>query len=154
MKSAAALTSALSLSRPSTTTMFLSPSPYLPTSFSRLLSHSISPILPPAFNSLPIFFRPKSSSPIFILRNSNSSITAKPSSDLRRNRGGSSAAAEQDQKLVALRELFKKPGVNIDAYIIPSQDAHQVLPFSNFWYRKSKRNWNWTSWCWLLSRSF
>lgn len=32
---------------------------------------------------------------------------------------------EQDEKVNALREMFGKPGVNIDAYIIPSQDAHQ-----------------------------
>nr|XP_043620664.1 aminopeptidase P2 [Erigeron canadensis] len=61
---------------------------------------------------------------MFIVRNSTSgsSISAKPSSEMRKNRGGGS---EQDQKLRSLRELFGKPGVNIDAYIIPSQDAHQ-----------------------------
>lgn len=30
-----------------------------------------------------------------------------------------------DEKLSALRQQFSKPGVGIDAYIIPSQDAHQ-----------------------------
>uniref|UniRef100_A0A7N1A5F9 Metallopeptidase M24 family protein n=1 Tax=Kalanchoe fedtschenkoi TaxID=63787 RepID=A0A7N1A5F9_KALFE len=49
------------------------------------------------------------------------SITAKPSSELRRK----GTISEPDEKLRALRELFSKPGVGIDAYIIPSQDAHQ-----------------------------
>lgn len=49
------------------------------------------------------------------------SITAKPSSAIRKNHNNS----EQDDKLRALRELFAKPGIGIDAYIIPSQDAHQ-----------------------------
>ncbi|CAM8928443.1 unnamed protein product [Rhodiola kirilowii] len=49
------------------------------------------------------------------------SITAKPSSELRRKR----TSSEPDEKLRALRELFAKPGVGIDAYVIPSQDAHQ-----------------------------
>ncbi|XAR52596.1 Xaa-Pro aminopeptidase [Bertholletia excelsa] len=49
------------------------------------------------------------------------SITAKPSSELKKKRIGS----EQDDKLRALRELFSKPGIGIDAYIVPSQDAHQ-----------------------------
>ncbi|XVF06089.1 hypothetical protein REPUB_Repub06bG0018200 [Reevesia pubescens] len=52
---------------------------------------------------------------------SSGSITAKPSSELRRNRG----VQEPDEKIVALRQLFSKPGIGIDAYIIPSQDAHQ-----------------------------
>ncbi|XP_057960476.1 aminopeptidase P2 [Malania oleifera] len=59
-------------------------------------------------------------SPLFVVRTC-SSITAKPSSELRKKRSGS----EQDEKLCALRQLFSKPGIGIDAYIIPSQDAHQ-----------------------------
>ncbi|CAA0815562.1 Metallopeptidase M24 family protein [Striga hermonthica] len=51
----------------------------------------------------------------------SASITAKPSSELQKKRGSS----EPDEKLVALRELFSRPNINIDAYIIPSQDAHQ-----------------------------
>lgn len=51
------------------------------------------------------------------------SITAKPSSELRRKR----ADSEPDERLRALRQLFSKPGVGIDAYVIPSQDAHQVF---------------------------
>lgn len=74
-------------------------------------------------------FHPKS--PIFIVRNS-SSLTAKPSTDPQRNRGG--ADVEQYQQPIALRELIKKAGVHIDAYIIPSQDAHQILPFSTTKY--------------------
>ncbi|XP_023537181.1 probable Xaa-Pro aminopeptidase P isoform X1 [Cucurbita pepo subsp. pepo] len=48
-------------------------------------------------------------------------ITAKPSSDLRNTR----SKDESDSKLQALRKLFSKPGIDIDAYVIPSQDAHQ-----------------------------
>ncbi|KAL8237413.1 hypothetical protein R6Q59_018494 [Mikania micrantha] len=59
--------------------------------------------------------------PIFVVRNC-SSITAKPSSQMRKKHD---TGLEQDQKLTALRELFGKPGINIDAYIIPSQDSHQ-----------------------------
>ncbi|PSS24931.1 Xaa-Pro aminopeptidase [Actinidia chinensis var. chinensis] len=79
--------------------------------------------------SVPIFTKFKTSPSIstkslklrlFVVRNS-SSITAKPSSELRKKRSDS----EQDAKLRALRELFSKPGIGIDAYIIPSQDAHQ-----------------------------
>ncbi|KAL0455076.1 UNVERIFIED_CONTAM: Aminopeptidase P2 [Sesamum latifolium] len=51
----------------------------------------------------------------------SASITAKPSSELRKKHKSS----EPDEKLVALRELFSRPNINIDAYIIPSQDAHQ-----------------------------
>lgn len=52
---------------------------------------------------------------------SSGSVTAKPSSEIPRKR----AEKEPDDKLRALRELFSKPGIGIDAYIIPSQDAHQ-----------------------------
>lgn len=85
--------------------------------------------------SLPIFQKKsfsaisQSKSPIgsrFAVRNC-SSITAKPSSEIRRkNQPGS----ETDKKLRALRELFSRPGIGIDAYIVPSQDAHQVLTYS------------------------
>ncbi|KAM3704873.1 hypothetical protein ACJW30_03G039600 [Castanea mollissima] len=80
--------------------------------------------------SLPIFHKFKTSPKLFTkspnpqiltVRNCGS-ITAKPSSDIRRkNRTGS----EPDEKLRRLRELFVKPGIDIDAYIVPSQDAHQ-----------------------------
>ncbi|XP_074583171.1 aminopeptidase P2 [Curcuma longa] len=51
-------------------------------------------------------------------------IVARPPSELRKRPiGGSSGAG--DEKLRALRELFTRPDVGIDAYIIPSQDAHQ-----------------------------
>ncbi|KAK2976059.1 hypothetical protein RJ640_024787 [Escallonia rubra] len=59
---------------------------------------------------------------VFVVRSSSSSITAKPSSEFRKKRN---AEVEQDDKLRALRDLFSKPGIGIDAYIIPSQDAHQ-----------------------------
>ncbi|KAE8010202.1 hypothetical protein FH972_006592 [Carpinus fangiana] len=79
--------------------------------------------------SLPIFHKFKThpklltkspNAPFLTVRNC-SSITAKPSCEIKRNRAGT----EPDEKLRRLRELFSKPGVNIDAYIIPSQDAHQ-----------------------------
>nr|POF22453.1 putative plastid-lipid-associated protein 4, chloroplastic [Quercus suber] len=74
-----------------------------------------SPLTPKLFTKSP-------NPPILTVRNCGS-ITAKPSSDIRRkNRAGS----EPDEKLRRLRELFVKPGIDIDAYIVPSQDAHQV----------------------------
>ncbi|CAJ2631626.1 unnamed protein product [Trifolium pratense] len=50
----------------------------------------------------------------------SSSISAKPSSNFRKN-----PPTNSDPKLTSLRRLFSKPDVSIDAYIIPSQDAHQ-----------------------------
>ncbi|XP_039140309.1 aminopeptidase P2 [Dioscorea cayenensis subsp. rotundata] len=49
-------------------------------------------------------------------------VVARPSSEFRRK---SSVAGHEDEKLRALRALFSRPGIGIDAYIIPSQDAHQ-----------------------------
>ncbi|CAI0460071.1 unnamed protein product [Linum tenue] len=54
-----------------------------------------------------------------------SSISAKPSSELRRQKGSSDSSEPDDKKLRALRQLFSKPAIGIDAYVIPSQDAHQ-----------------------------
>ncbi|XP_048135894.1 aminopeptidase P2 isoform X1 [Rhodamnia argentea] len=80
--------------------------------------------------SLPLFPNSRSPSkylarttvgPRFCVR-SCGSVKAKPSSELRKREGGGS---EPDEKLRALRELFSKPGIGIDAYIVPSQDAHQ-----------------------------
>ncbi|XP_057778182.1 aminopeptidase P2 [Salvia miltiorrhiza] len=51
----------------------------------------------------------------------SASITARPSSELRKKPNNS----EPDHKLAAIRELFIRPDINIDAYIVPSQDAHQ-----------------------------
>lgn len=73
------------------------------------------------FNSHPKFLNICPKAPPLTVRNC-SSISAKPSSELRKKRAGS----EPDEKLRALRQLFSKPGIGIDAYIIPSQDAHQV----------------------------
>ncbi|XP_050274149.1 aminopeptidase P2 [Quercus robur] len=73
------------------------------------------------FKTSPKLFTKSPNPPILTVRNCGS-ITAKPSSDIRRrNRTGS----EPDEKLRRLRELFVKPGIDIDAYIVPSQDAHQ-----------------------------
>ncbi|KAI7741667.1 hypothetical protein M8C21_005365 [Ambrosia artemisiifolia] len=104
MKSAAAIMSNLSLS---TTPPCL-----------RLFSLSLP--FHRSLNSTP----PIHTNPNLIVRNSSSgsSITAKPSSEMRKNRN---TGPDQDQKLFALRQLFRKPDINIDAYIIPSQDAHQ-----------------------------
>ncbi|KAL2490535.1 Metallopeptidase M24 family protein [Abeliophyllum distichum] len=83
------------------------------------------------FSPIPKFptksrFRQPTRATTLIIRNSSStpnsgSITAKPSSELRNKPKNS----EPDDKLRRLRELFSRPTINIDAYIIPSQDAHQ-----------------------------
>lgn len=85
---------------------------------------SFSPSIFPNYRTHSSTHTKPSSSPHLIVRNCTS-ITAKPSSAIRKNHNNS----EQDDKLRALRELFAKPGIGIDAYIIPSQDAHQVV----FW---------------------
>ncbi|KAK4273461.1 hypothetical protein QN277_021858 [Acacia crassicarpa] len=72
------------------------------------------------FNATPKFLRESRKSSFFTVRNC-SSIRVKSSSEIRKAR----AVSQPDDKLRALRELFSKPGVGIDAYIIPSQDAHQ-----------------------------
>ncbi|XP_031260687.1 aminopeptidase P2-like isoform X2 [Pistacia vera] len=71
------------------------------------------------FQTRPSFYKIYPKAPLFV-RNCTS-ISAKPSSEFRKDR----TQEPPDEKLRALRELFTKPGVNIDAYIIPSQDAHQ-----------------------------
>uniref|UniRef100_A0A2P2KSP7 Uncharacterized protein MANES_09G167500 n=1 Tax=Rhizophora mucronata TaxID=61149 RepID=A0A2P2KSP7_RHIMU len=92
-----------------------------PSLFSRiLLSRPLPKSLFPNFRIHPkLYINPSRS---HLLIRSCSSITAKPSSELRRNR---TISSEPDEKLRALRELFTKPEIGIDAYIIPSQDAHQ-----------------------------
>ncbi|CAO2832723.1 unnamed protein product [Amaranthus hypochondriacus] len=87
----------------------------------RLFSLSSSPILhrlksAPFISSIP----PNRASSINI--KCCKSFTAKSSSELRKLK---QLRVNDDEKLRALRELFSKPGVGIDAYIIPSQDAHQ-----------------------------
>ena len=62
----------------------------------------------------------------FIRNCTSPPVSAKPSSQIRWNR---TKKSEPDKKLQALRELFSRPGIGIDAYIIPSQDAHQVRFF-------------------------
>ncbi|ESW19042.1 hypothetical protein PHAVU_006G091700 [Phaseolus vulgaris] len=70
----------------------------------------------------PIFFNLKSNKPSFTVRNcGSSSFKVKPSSEIRKPL----AESQPDAKLTALRRLFSQPGVDIDAYVIPSQDAHQ-----------------------------
>lgn len=78
-------------------------------------------------NNPTIYNKSQKGPPFFSIRCCGSgSVTAKPSWELRRNRA---AVQEPDEKVVALRQLFTKPGIGIDAYIIPSQDAHQVQFF-------------------------
>ncbi|XP_006657547.2 aminopeptidase P2 [Oryza brachyantha] len=56
---------------------------------------------------------------------------ALPSSELRKRRGASSSSSSAaagsggDERLRSLRGLFARPDIAIDAYIVPSQDAHQ-----------------------------
>ncbi|XVE89684.1 hypothetical protein DITRI_Ditri20bG0015700 [Diplodiscus trichospermus] len=75
------------------------------------------------FKTNPTIYKKSQKNPSFLTLRccSSGSITAKPSSELRRNR----AVQEPDEKVVALRQHFSRPGIGIDAYIIPSQDAHQ-----------------------------
>jgi hypothetical protein len=55
------------------------------------------------------------------------------SAELRKRRGFSSSSGSNDstsggdEKLRSLRRLFSRPDIAIDAYIVPSQDAHQVF---------------------------
>ncbi|KAF2307235.1 hypothetical protein GH714_025641 [Hevea brasiliensis] len=86
----------------------------------RFLSSSLPTSFFPNIRTQPKFYSNFSKCPLLI--KGCSSITAKPSSQIRRN---ITHKSEPDEKLRALRELFSKPGVGIDAYIIPSQDAHQ-----------------------------
>ncbi|KAE8668858.1 long chain acyl-CoA synthetase 7, peroxisomal-like isoform X1 [Hibiscus syriacus] len=92
------------------------------------LNASLSSYRLPIFHKFrinPAIYRKSRKSPsFFTLRCCGSSggpVIAKPSWELRRNRD----AQEPDEKVVALRLLFSKPGIGIDAYIIPSKDAHQ-----------------------------
>ena len=101
---------------------------YLSSSSSRSLCLFSSTLLPKSI--LPtLATNPKTtsaSSRFNLLIRNCSSISAKPSSELRRQKGSSSDSSS-DEKLKALRGLFVKPEIGIDAYVIPSQDAHQVL---------------------------
>ncbi|CAN1199470.1 Aminopeptidase P2 [Linum perenne] len=95
-------------------------------SSSRSISFFSSTFLPKSI--LPTFVtnpRTISSRSSLLIRNC-SSISAKPSSELRRKNSTTSVAggsSQSDEKLKSLRGLFA--GVGIDAYVIPSQDAHQ-----------------------------
>ncbi|KAJ7977972.1 Xaa-Pro aminopeptidase [Quillaja saponaria] len=82
------------------------------------------------FKDSPRFLANFPKSPSFTIRNCTS-IKVKSSSEIRKSRANS----EPDEKLRALRELFSKPGIGVDAYIIPSQDAHQS-EFIAEWYMR------------------
>ncbi|KAK7284665.1 hypothetical protein RJT34_19415 [Clitoria ternatea] len=96
-----------SLSSPSMQRVLIAPTLSLPFS------------LPFHLSRTPFLYKSKTLS-YFSIRNC-SSFKVKPSSEIRKTRTGS----HPDPKLTALRQLFTKPGLNIDAYIIPSHDAHQ-----------------------------
>ncbi|KAK7337786.1 hypothetical protein VNO77_18373 [Canavalia gladiata] len=90
------------------------------------LSISTRPPLLPSFSCPnPIFHKFKSHKlkPSFFAIRNCGSFKVKPSSEIRNTRADSNS--EPDLKLSALRHLFSQSGVNIDAYVIPSQDAHQ-----------------------------
>ncbi|XWS57538.1 hypothetical protein CRYUN_Cryun09bG0183100 [Craigia yunnanensis] len=91
-------------------------------SFSRFPFFSFSIPIFHEFKTNPTIYKKSQKGSFLTLRCcSSGSVTAKPSSELRRN----CAVEEPDEKVVALRHIFPKPGIGIDAYIIPSQDAHQ-----------------------------
>lgn len=52
-------------------------------------------------------------------------VSVRPSSELKKKNKDPDEEVE-DAKLQALRKTFFRPAVGIDAYIIPSEDAHQV----------------------------
>lgn len=92
------------------------------------------------FNSLPLIHRKLPYNQLLGVRceassSGSSSFTAKPSKEIRK---AARAEVAVDEKLSALRQQFSKPGAGIDAYIIPSQDAHQVLIFflTNSWIKR------------------
>ncbi|AEE74224.1 Metallopeptidase M24 family protein [Arabidopsis thaliana] len=106
----------LTLSSPSLNRLVLSTSRY---SHSLFLSN---------FNSLSLIHRKLPYKPLFGARchassssSSSSSFTAKSSKEIRK----AQTKVVVDEKLSSIRRLFSEPGVGIDAYIIPSQDAHQ-----------------------------
>ncbi|XP_010464060.1 PREDICTED: probable Xaa-Pro aminopeptidase P isoform X2 [Camelina sativa] len=105
----------LTLSSPSLTRLVLFTSRYSHTPFLR------------NFNSLPLINRKLPyNKPPFGVRchassSSSSSFTAKSSKEIRKTQ----TKVVVDEKLTSIRRLFSNPGVGIDAYIIPSQDAHQ-----------------------------
>ncbi|KAF3785657.1 putative Xaa-Pro aminopeptidase P [Nymphaea thermarum] len=88
----------------------------LPPPATRTISSILSPVRLPFLRwRMPTFVR-CSSSPA-----PPEKAVARPSSELRRKAKG----LTPDERLVALRKQFTRPDVAIDAYIIPSEDAHQ-----------------------------
>ncbi|KAK3418565.1 hypothetical protein EUGRSUZ_H04494 [Eucalyptus grandis] len=87
----------------------------------RLFALSL-PLFPSSWRSPSERLARPAAGPRFRVVRSCGSVTAKPSSEIGRRGGG---WPEPDEKLRALRELFTRPGIGIDAYIVPSQDAHQ-----------------------------
>ncbi|KAF9607623.1 hypothetical protein IFM89_037551 [Coptis chinensis] len=94
----------------------LSSSPYYSSNTRRRCFHLFS-------FSIPFLAKLKTSQQtLFIVRNCTG-VTAQPSSSEKKPRLVDTKKPEE--KLRAIRELFSKPGIGIDAYIVPSQDAHQ-----------------------------
>ncbi|KAF5191693.1 Xaa-pro aminopeptidase [Thalictrum thalictroides] len=120
---AAAMSTSLRYSKTLSSPIFLSRSSS--SSFSNkarcfhFLSFSV-PILAKTFKTHQPIHRQSTKTPLLTVR-SCSQVTANPSSDTHKK----PIELNPDDKLRALRKLFSKPGIGIDAYIIPSQDAHQ-----------------------------
>ncbi|KAF5782051.1 putative hydrolase [Helianthus annuus] len=98
---------------------------------SRDLSTTLSQSLPvyrSSFNPIKILLNSS-----FIVRNCSSGSSPITSKHENRSHSG----FEHDQKLTSLREIFRKPGVHIDAYIIPSQDAHQSEYIAECYMRRA-----------------
>ncbi|KAK9137303.1 hypothetical protein Sjap_007897 [Stephania japonica] len=114
-----------SFSSPPTTTMF----PLRHTSKTlSAVSMAASLSIPPPFTTNPKPYRsiqrpsiPNNRSRL--IARCCGSIAEKPLFDFRRKRKDS--ASPPDEKLRALRDLLSKPEIGIDAYVVPSQDAHQ-----------------------------
>ncbi|XP_074312294.1 aminopeptidase P2 [Silene latifolia] len=88
--------------------------------YHRVFSFSSLPPFSPNFQRRPsISLLPQIRSSFSIIK---CSFSAKPSSELRKS---NQSSPPLDDKLIALRRLFANPTLNIDAYVIPSQDAHQ-----------------------------
>ncbi|KAI3859170.1 hypothetical protein MKW92_047166 [Papaver armeniacum] len=91
-----------------------------------LFSSSVS-----SFLNLHSNFNKQTNTSKFIVRNSTTSSSSNNESKFQQNlirtsqRKPNNNKDIDDDKLIALRQLFSKPGIGIDAYIIPSQDAYQ-----------------------------
>uniref|UniRef100_A0A0E0HLY3 Aminopeptidase P N-terminal domain-containing protein n=1 Tax=Oryza nivara TaxID=4536 RepID=A0A0E0HLY3_ORYNI len=88
------------------------------------------PVALPLRRALPLLLPPLRRRLCFVAAaGGDGRAVALPSSELRKRRGGASSSSAspggEDEKLRSLRRLLARPDVAIDAYIVPSQDAHQ-----------------------------